>query len=159
VNIGIILFSRTGNTLFVAEKVRDACLAQGHTVVIERVSAQNEDPNSRLPVRLKNAPDPARFDAVIFGAPVQGFSLSPIMKAYLAQMKQMTGKKAGCFITQHFPKPWMGGNQAAKQMCSLLKLKGADAAKTAIINWTSKLRDGQIGDAAAMLGGIGGWAR
>lgn len=31
-NVGIMIFSRTGNTLLVAEKVRDACLAQGHTL-------------------------------------------------------------------------------------------------------------------------------
>ena len=153
-NIGIIIFSRTGNTLCVAEKVRDAFLAQGHTAVIERVRAENEDPNSKLPVRLKSVPDPARFDAVIFGAPVQAFSLSPIMNAFLKQLPKMSGKKVGCFVTQHFPKPWMGGKRAAKQMCSLCQSKGADVEKIGIINWTNKLRNGQIDDVASMLGMI-----
>ncbi|NLV59737.1 MAG: flavodoxin [Clostridiales bacterium] len=155
-NVGIIIFSRTGNTLSVAEKVRDACLAQGHTAVIERISAENEDPNSKLPVRLKNAPDPVRFDAVIFGAPVQGFSLSPIVKAYLTQIPQITGKEVGCFVTQHFPKPWMGGKQAAKQMCSLCQSKGVVVAEIGIINWMNKSRKGQIDDVASMLSRIGG---
>jgi Flavodoxins len=153
-NIGIILFSRTGNTLSVAEKIRAACAAQGHTAAIERVTAENEDPGGRLPVRLKNAPDPTRFDAVIFGAPVQGFSLSPIMKAYLAQMPQVSGKKVYCFVTQQFPKPWMGGKQAIKQMLQRCRLKGANAAGTGIVNWTSKSRDAQISEVAARFGKI-----
>ena len=153
-NVGIIIFSRTGNTLAVAQKVRDALLKKGHTAVIERVSAQDEDPQSRQPVQLKNAPDPQRFDAVIFGAPVQGFALSPIMKAYLTQMPQITGKAAGCFITQYFPKPWMGGKQAVKQVLSLCRSKGADALKTVIINWTSKSRGDMIDITASLLSDI-----
>ena len=79
-NVGIIVFSRTGNTLSVAERARHACIAQGHAAVIERVHAENEDSNNKLPVRLSNAPDPARFDAVLFGAPVEAFSLCPVMR-------------------------------------------------------------------------------
>lgn len=153
-NVGIIIFSRTGNTLSVAEKVRDACLAQGHTVVIERVSAQNEDPNSRLPVQLKNTPDPLRFDAIIFGAPVQGFSLSPIMRAYLKQIPQITGKNVACFVTQHFPKPWMGGKQAVKQVNTLCRCKGAEITLTGIVNWTNKSRGEMIAGVASMLSKI-----
>ena len=153
-NIGIIIYSRTGNTLAVAEKVRDACLAQGHTAAIERITAEDESPSSKLPVQLKTKPDPALFDAVIFGAPVQGFSLSPIMKAYLAQMPQFASKKASCFVTQHFPKPWMGGKQAIKQMCHGCEAKGANVAETGIVNWTSKSRDSQIADVASKLSKI-----
>lgn len=153
-NIGIIIYSRTGNTLAVAEKVRDACVAQGHTAIIERATAEDEDPNSKLPVQLKAKPDPSRFDAVIFGAPVQAFSLSPIMKAYLAQMPQIAGKKVSCFVTQHFPKPWMGGKPAIKQMCQRCEAKGASVTETGIVNWTSKSRESQIVDAASKLGKI-----
>ena len=154
VNVGIIIFSRTGNTLSVAEKIRDACLAQGHTAVIKRVNAENEDSNSRLPVQLKNTPDPLRFDAVVFGAPVQGFSLSPIMKAYLAQLPQFKGKKVACFVTQHLPKPWMGGNQAIGQMRNLCQSRGADIFMTGIVNWTSKSREDQIAGVVSKLGNI-----
>ena len=150
-NIGIIIFSRTGNTLSVAQKVRDACVAQGHTAVIERVTAENEDPNTKGPVLFKSTPDPTHFDAVIFGAPVQGFSLSPIMKAYLAQIPQIEGKMVNCFVTQHFPKAWMGGKQAIRQMRDLCKTKGMDIAETGIVNWTSKSRDDQITGVASRL--------
>lgn len=154
-NVGIIVFSRTGNTLSVAERVRDACLAQGHTAVIERVHAEDEDPNSKKPVRLNDAPDLTRFDAVLFGAPVEAFSLCPIMKVYLSQLPQIEGKRIGCFVTQHFPKPWLGGTHAVKQMRALCRAKGADAALTGIVNWTSAARGKQIEDVAAALGRIG----
>jgi hypothetical protein len=71
-------------------------------------------------------------------------------------MPLLTGKKAACLITHQFPKPWMGGNQAAKQMRSLLASKGAVVVSSSIINWTGKHRDEQIGDAASSLCGIGG---
>jgi flavodoxin len=133
-NIGLIIFSRTGHTLLVAEKIRDACLAQGHHAVIERVRAENEDPNRKVPLRLTSAPAPAAYDAVIFGGPVEAFSLSPIMKAYLAQLPQITGKKVGCFVTQHLSKPWLGGNHAVRQMRGLCRGKGADVRQTGIVN-------------------------
>lgn len=145
-DIGIIIFSRTGNTLSVAEKIRDACLAQGHTAEIERVTAENEDPNNKQPLRLKTTPDPIRYGAVIFGGPVQAFSLSPIMKAYLKQIPQVAGKKVLCFVTQYFPKPWLGGNNSIKQMCQLCQSKGMDVVESGIVNWTSKSREAQISD-------------
>ncbi len=154
-NIGIIVYSRTGNTLSVAERVRDAVAAQGHTAVIERITAENEDPNNKLPVRLKTVPDPAQYDAVIFGAPVQGFSLSPIMAAYGAQLPELAGKQAGCFVTQHFPKPWMGGSRAISQMRKLLRSKGAIIAETGIVNWTSKAREDQISGLAGRFLTVG----
>lgn len=153
-NIGIIIFSRTGNTLSVAEKLLEACIAAGHTAVIARVTAEDENTNAKGPVQLKTAPDPTRFDAVIFGAPVQAFSLSPIMKAYLAQVPRISGKKVCCFVTQHFPKPWMGGKQAIRQMRNLCRIKGTDITETGIVNWTSKSREEQIGDVVSKLGKI-----
>ncbi len=143
--VGIIIFSRTGNTLAVAEKIREACLSQGHTAVIERVTAENEDPNA-TPVKLKSAPDPLAYDIVIFGAPAQAFSLSPIMKAYLAQVPALGGRKVYAFATHHFPKAWLGGKQALGQMRSLCQNKGAEIAETGIVSWSSKGRDAQISD-------------
>ena len=154
-NIGIIVYSRTGNTLEVAGKVRDAFLAQGYSAVIERITADNEDPNNKLPIQLKTVPDPAQYDAVIFGAPVQAFSLSPIMAAYGEQMPMLAGTRIGCFVTQHFPKPWMGGKQAIRKLCKLADSKGARIAETGIVNWTSKVRSEQINDLAASFVKVG----
>jgi flavodoxin len=153
-NIGIIVFSRTGNTLSVAEKIREAAAAQGHTAVIERIHAEHEEPGNKVPPRLTTLPDPRAYDAVIFGAPVEGFSLTPIFKAYLEQLPSFGGKQAGCFVTEHFPKPWMGGNRAIRQMRALLKAKGLDARATGVVNWTSPAREAQIASVTAALAKI-----
>ena len=150
-NIGIIVFSRTGNTLSVAEKIRDAAAAQGHTATIERIHAEHEEPGNNFPLRLTALPDPKPYDAVIFGAAVEAFSLSPALKAYLEQMPSLGGKRAGCFVTQHLKKPWMGGNRAIRQMQALLKAKGLDARVTGIVNWTNPAREAQIALVAAEL--------
>jgi flavodoxin len=156
VNVGIIVFSRTGNTLSVAERVRDACLARGHAAAIERVLPENEDPRARQPVRLKGAPDPSRFDCVIFAGPVEAFSLSPVIKAYMQKLPAIAGKRVGCFVTQQFPKPWLGGNHAIRQMRALCASKGAEVLETGIVHWGSKSREEQIAGIASRFGAIGG---
>jgi menaquinone-dependent protoporphyrinogen IX oxidase len=148
-NIGIIVFSRTGNTLNAAERIREAIIANGHVATIERIHAENEEPNNRQPLRLTVTPDPTRYDAVIFGAAVEAFSLSSVLSAYLSQMPEMGKKKAGCFVTQHLAKPWMGGNRAIRQMRALCQKKGLDVRAKGIVNWTNKAREAQIAAIAA----------
>lgn len=150
-NVGIILYSQTGNTLLVAEKLKEAVLSKGHTAVIERVVAENDAPNSKQPPRLVQSPDPSAYDAVFFGAPVHAFSLCPVMKLYLAQCPVLKHKPVSCFVTQHLKKPWMGGNRAIKQMRALCKEKGANTRESGIVNWTAPGRDAQIDTVVAKL--------
>ena len=142
--IGLIIHSHTGNTLFVAEKIKETLVDKGHSAVIERVCAVNEDPSAKGAVQLKNAPNTIGYDALIFGAPVRGYSLSPVMRAYLKQLPSLKEKIVGCFVTQHFPKPWMGGSRAIKQMKALCESKEGALYDTGIINWSSKNRDSLI---------------
>lgn len=142
--IGIIVYSRTENTLSVAERLKESYLNAGHTVNFERIAAENEDPSSKSEIRLTYIPDTSAYDCVIFGAPVQGFALSPIMKAYLSQLMNLNGKKIACFVTQHFPKRWMGGRQAIGQMVRLISKNGGVVLETDIVNWSSKGRETQI---------------
>jgi flavodoxin len=109
--IGIIVHSNTGNTLLVAERLMEKLSSLGHRVSIERVSAINDDEQDVQNIRLSKKPEPGAYDVLIFGAPVRGFSLSPVMRAYLSGVT-LSGKKTACFITQGFPSPWMGGNRA-----------------------------------------------
>lgn len=144
--IGIVIHSLTGNTLSVAEKLQVALTAQGHTVELKRVTAVNETPNSRNTIVLENTPSITAYDAVIFGAPVRGYSLSPVMNLYLKQLHELTGKKVAGFVTEHFPKPWMGGNHSIKQMARLIAQKGGRVIDTGVVNWTNKVREEQIKD-------------
>ncbi len=152
--IGIIIHSHTGNTLSVGERLKEALIANGHSVQLERVAAFNEDPQTKEKVRLKSIPDVSNYDAVIIGAPVRAFSLSPVMKAYLAQLPQIRGKKVSCFVTEHFPKPWMGGDRAIKQIVRFIAQKGGVVAGTGVVNWSCKTREEQITDVVSKLGRI-----
>lgn len=145
-NIGIIIYSLTGNTFSVAEKLQAALTAQGHTVELKRVTVVNETPNSRNNIALENTPSITAYDAVIFGAPVHGYSLSPVMSLYLKQLQALTGKEVAGFVTEHFPKPWMGGNHAIKQMVRLITQKGGMIMDTGVVNWTNRVREEQIKD-------------
>ena len=153
-NIGIIIHSCTGNTLSVAEKLKSALAAKGHAVKLERVTAVHEDPGTKERIMLASAPDIIPYDAVIIGAPVRAFSLSPVMKAYLAQIPEIQGTKVACFVTEHFPKPWMGGNQAIKQMMHAIGNKGGSVTATGVVNWSGKAREEQIQAVVSTLSGI-----
>lgn len=152
--IGIIIHSHTGNTLSIGERLRETFLAAGHSVFLEQVIAENEDPNGNVKVTLKTIPDIMVYDYVILGAPVRAFALSPIMKTYLSQLSEAKGKNFACFVTQHFPKPWMGGNHAIKQMTEAIRQKEGKVKDTGIVNWTSKSREVQIKDILDRFGSI-----
>jgi flavorubredoxin len=153
-DIGIIVYSQTGNTLSVAEKLKDALAAKGHKVKIDKVTAEGEVGPGQ-PFTLKSKPDPGKYEALVFAAPVMAFTLNPAMKAYLGQMPSVDGKKAGCFVTQQLPAGWMGGNRAVKIISRALRDKGADVCSSAIVHWKDEIKRGQqIDEAVAALGGL-----
>ena len=152
--IGIIVYSHTGNTLSVAQKIEQALKNAGQTVSIERVEPVIEDPNSSDPVKLKSAPDVNTYDTLIIASPVQAFTLSRVMKLYLSELPDLTGKKVYCFVTQHLKKTWMGGNKAVKKISEACNSKGAEIVSSGIINWSSNARDQQIDGLVSKLGTI-----
>ena len=141
--VGIIVYSKTGNTLAVAERIGNQLKADGIAASVERFSAETL-PQSNKPVRLTAVPNPNEFDAVIFGAPVQAFSLDPAMSLYFEQINSINPKNVFCFVTQHFKKPWLGGNHAMKQMLALLNKKGITAKPLGVVNWSSEQREEQV---------------
>lgn len=144
-NIGIIVYSQTGNTLAVAERMKETCIAAGHTAEIGRITVENPEKTDAV-VKLANIPAVQGYDAVIFGAPVQAFSLCRQMTAYLKQMQSVKGLPVACYLTQGLPKKWMGGNRAYKTLRSLCMKKGADPVRIGHVHWRSDERDAQIAD-------------
>jgi len=153
--IGIIVYSHTGNTLSVAEKLKEGLIAKGHSPELIKVIPSIDGPKAKAPIEFKSAPATDDFDVLLFGSPVWGFSLSTIMKAYLEQEPTLSGKKVGCFLTHAFPFPWLGGNSAMKQLRGLCEKKGAEVFATAIVNWSSKGREKDILSTVESLSRIG----
>lgn len=152
--IGIIVHSHTGNTFSVAQKLREKLAKAGHSVSLERVSCTNEDQIEAGKVHLTSKPPVSEYDMLIFGAPVRGFSLSPAMTAYLAQLDSFSDKEAACFLTEFFPFPSMGGNQAMKQMRALCSSKGIRIRETGIVNWSNLNRRKKIDELVERLGSM-----
>lgn len=134
-NIGIIVFSKTGNTLSVAEKLRDTLLETGHKVALEQVTASNGVERDPKKIVLTNPPSAQGYDMLVFAAPVYGGRLPAVMQVYLQDLPSLEGKLLAGFVTQAFPFPWMGGKQTINGMEKLLQAKGGKLSATGVVNW------------------------
>ena len=145
--IGMFIHSQTGNTYSVSEKLRNKLIEKGHSVVLKKLEpVGGENPNQAdiSKILFDPSPDVTGFDWLIFGAPVRGFSISPVLAAYLSRISSLKGQKVDLFVTQSFPYQWMGGNRAITQMKQTCEQKGAMVGDTGIINWKNKKRNLQI---------------
>jgi flavodoxin len=79
--IGILVYSGTGNTLSVAEKLKEKLITNGHNVEFKRIETAGEY-NPQRPmdkVEFKEIYKIDKYDAIVFASPVQAFALSPVM--------------------------------------------------------------------------------
>lgn len=142
--VALVFYSETGNTLSVAELIQAALKARGHEAVLQRLVPIGEVHPGVKDVKFESLPDLVGYDRIIFGSPVQAFSLCPAMSSYLSSAPSMDGKMAVLFLTEGFPYPWLGGNRAMAKMENLLKSKGAAVKRAGIVHWTRKDRPKQI---------------
>jgi NAD(P)H dehydrogenase (quinone) len=150
--IGIIVHSKSGHSLQVAKEIKDAMLHSGHQVDVLQVKALNDGETKVNLVRLTSLPDISPYQLIIFGAPVRGGRLSPVLQAYLAQLPDLQGKMLMGYVTQAFPFPSMGGYQAIRGLREICQLKHTDLLKSAVINWMVKsTRNKQIAEAITLF--------
>ncbi len=149
--IGIVVHSQTGHTLSVAENLKNKLESAGHSVNIERLTPVDPEQADPKKVRLEKLPDLSAYDALILAARVQGFSASPVMKAYLPQLPLLNGKKVACFVTKALPLDATGGNQAISLMKSAVESKGGTVVGTGIVHWSGG-REKKIEELVERLG-------
>ncbi len=143
-NIGIIIYTQTGNTGIVARKLQEKLSDAGHTANVEQITISGDTPAQPGKFKLDNVPAVDGYDAIIFGSPVQAFSLNPVMKSYLEQLPSMTNNKVACFVTKQLPISWTGGTQATGKMRSICGAKGAVVKGGEIIFWSKGKRDQSV---------------
>jgi hypothetical protein len=153
-NIGVIVYSWSGNTLSVAKKLEERLAAAGHLAKLEQVTVVGERKQGAREFELESVPDVGPYDALVFGSAVEAFSLSPVLTAYLKKIGPLEGKKAACLVTQQFPYPWMGGNRAIRQMCKLCRTKDATIVGSAVVNWAKSRRETTTAAAIDRLAGL-----
>ena len=152
--IGIIVYSHTGNTFSVAKRLEEKLAAAGHDVKIEKLTVANDNEMDAGKIQLNNIPKVNEYEAIIFGSPVRGFSLSAAMNAYLSQLATLKEKNVFCYVTQAFPFPSMGGNRAIGQMKKICELKGVKVNSTGIVNWSNLRREKMIADVIEKASGL-----
>lgn len=143
--IGIIIHSQTGHTNEAAQKLQEGLLAHGNEVEIQQLRLEGGQQTPGKDSRIENPPDVSKYDAVIFGAPVQAFSLSKVMSLYLEQVPSLQDKKIALFVTKGLRFNWTGGNQAIGKMKKISQAKGGMVYGTDIIVW-NKNRNGKIAE-------------
>lgn len=142
--IGIIVYSQTGNTYSVAEKLKVSLKESGHDVNIERITVKRDDKSFPPVVTLIKAPAVDEYDCIVFASYVEAFSLCSEMKAYLNQLKSLKKKKIAAFVTKGLPFLWTGGVSAVKKIKNICETKDGTVDKTGIIPWRSKKRNEYI---------------
>jgi hypothetical protein len=153
-NIGIVVYSWSGNTLSVAEKLKEKLSEAEHTAALEQVTVVGERKQGARDFQLEALPDVGPYDAVVFGSAVEAFSLSPVLAEYLKRIGSLERKKVACLVTQFLPYPWMGGSRAIRQMRRLCEAKGATIAGSAIVNWAKFRREDTTSAAIDRLSGL-----
>jgi hypothetical protein len=150
--IGVIIYSQTGNTLSVGQRLEQKLTAAGHEVTIESVKPLGDVAPGMSNVKFESAPDPEGYDALVFGSPVQAFSLAMAMNAYLKQIPSLQGKQVALLVTEGFPFKWLGGNRAVRQMTKACEGAGATVCASGIVNWGNKRREEMIIEVTDRLG-------
>ncbi len=150
--IGLVIYSETGNTLSVAEKIKTKLSGYGHEVVLEQIQISGKTPARPGTFKLTGAPDVDVYEGLVFGAPVQAFTLSPVMKAYLSQLPELEGKKVALFVTKGLPQLWLGGTGSIKIMKKECENRGAEIVGSAIMPWGTVKREEIINRAVGDMG-------
>jgi flavodoxin len=151
-NIGLIIYSNSGNTLKVAEKIEVKLDEQGHNVTLEQIRISGKTPAQPGKFELTGIPAVDGYDALILGAPVQAFSLNPVMKAYLAQLPKLEGKKVALFVTKGLSPHWLGGTGSITIMKQECESRGAKVVGSAIVPWGTTKREDIIKQAVDNMG-------
>ena len=141
--IGLIVYSYTGNTLSVAEKLLSTLISQSFDCQLQKIKAVDENPNVKHP-ELLIIPDTDDFDVLVFAAPVRAFMTAPIMKMYLQQLPSLLNKDCYVFVTHHFPIAWLGGKQTVSAMAKMISHKQGTVKQSHVVDWSNKKKDQQI---------------
>ena len=143
-NIGIVVYSQTGNTRLVATKLKEALSAAGHRAVLEEVKLAGERKQGSKIFELGPLPNLDAYDALVLGTSVEAMSLSPIMVKYLEAVPTLERKSVACLLTQGLPYRWLGGNRAVRTMTRLCEAKGAKILGSCVVNWMGAGLDARI---------------
>lgn len=151
--IGVVVYSHTGHTLTVAERLKERLSEIGHSVTLERLESVGPVSPSAERGELRTKPFVGGYDALVLGSPVRGGRMSAPMRSYLEQVPSLEGKKVACLVTGVFPAVW-GRNQTLAEMEEACESKGAEVCGSGSVGWFSLRRKRQISRIVDRLSGL-----
>ena len=105
--VGIVFYSRTGNTRKAAELLADKIKAKGRSVELVEIEAVRRpgfltaghasQQQKELPIKNEPA-DLGKYEFVVFGVPVWAGLPSPMLKSFLAKVPGSPRVPAACFL-------------------------------------------------------------
>jgi len=143
INIGIIVYSRSGHTLSVAQGLQHKLSAAGHTATLTQVEAVEPVSPTATSVELKAWPEIDAYEALVIGAPSWGGTPPPPFRVYLEEIGSLEGKKVACLATGVCPAS-CGRNQTLPHMQQTCESKGATVLGSGSVCWWSLRRKRQI---------------
>lgn len=151
INIGIIIYSKTGHTKSVAIRLKEKLTEKGNIVDLIELKPLGDLKSPSAEIKFELIPETEKYDGFVLSSFVEAFSLASVMKAFINKAESFGGKKTALLLTQHFPFKWMGGNGALGYMKKACEKKGAKIAGSAIINWSRKSREMLISESVEEL--------
>jgi len=135
--IGIIVYSNTGHTFSVAEKLNEKFLSLGHESCIKMITTKYPltDTSTSNSIQLDLCPSVDEYDILVIAAPVMAFSACPVIAKYLLQPLKLNNKKIFLFVTKAIPFKTFGGNNAISRMKKLCIKNGGEVIDSEIIPW------------------------
>jgi len=133
----LLIHSQTGTTLRFAQTIADKLKAKGASVDI--VQLQADPPLAvgtvmpRKEFAFTNLPEVKKYDTVLAGGPIWGFTITPAALDAVRQLGDLHGKQFLPIITMGFPFEFMGGRQGVAALARLAAAQGAEVLPGQII--------------------------
>jgi len=143
VNVGIVVYSHTGHTRAVAQKLEERLSEDGHAVTLEELEIAGPVNLSATTAALRRKPSIELYDTLVFASPVNGGRMSAAMNSYLDQLPPLAGKGVICLVTHFLFRSW-GAKQTLEQMQEVCQSKGAAICGVGSVRWSSLRRGRQI---------------
>lgn len=151
--IGIIVYSRSGHTELVADRISEILSDAGHDVEMKRLEPVEPVKVTARQAILKSIPEVKGYDILVIGSPVQGGAPATPVLEFLNRVPLMTEKRIVIFATHFFRREW-GAVQSLAILKDLCESKGGRILSLEDIRWFALDRNQEIDRLGERISGL-----
>lgn len=149
----VVVHSKTGHTLEFGNIIAGKLTEKGHKVDVVQLETDvpvESKPGKVAAFKFTNLPDASKYDGILIGGPVWGFSASPVIIQAIKELN-ISGRKVVMFVTQGLPIAALGGKQSIALMSKTAEAAGAQV----LAGKSAHMKDKKaMGEAAAEIAGL-----